>query len=138
MRRPWERRDSGLVGALIAALAIQVPTFPGTGFETRDLSTFAPWSQRISMLLFPSLMIVAVVAVAIAWRRPRGSARLSVALAVGMIAVTLLDVTGLGGGAPPPSAIATLELGALVTLALTLTLAFALRVLRRPASGSAG
>ena len=105
--------------------------FPGTGLETRDLSTFTPWFWSISMLLFPALMVAAVVAVVVAWRRPRLSAYLSVAFAVGMIAVTLLDVTGLGGVAPP-LAIAAFELGAVVTLVVTLVLA--LRVLRGPAS----
>jgi hypothetical protein len=116
---------------LIAAIAIQVPMFPGTGLETRDLSTFRPWFQSISMLLFPALMVTAVVALAIAWRRPRITAYLSVPFAVGMSAVTFLDVTGLGGVAPP-LAIDALELGALATLAFTLV--FAVRLLRGRAS----
>lgn len=132
---PLDRRDLGLVGALIAALGIQIPMFPGTGLESRDPTTFAPWFQIVSMLLFPTLMVMAAVALGVAWRRPRVSAYLSVAFATGMIAVTLMDVTGLGGSRPP-TAIAGLELGALITLSLTL--GFALRVLRHRAPGWTG
>ncbi len=129
---PVERRVFGLMGALVAALLVQIPMFPGTGLETRNLSTFAPWFQGISMVVFPSLMVAAVVAVVLAKNHPWFSAVLAIAFATGMIAVTLLDLSGLGG-AVPPTAIATLEVTALATLALTLV--FAAFVLVRPSPG---
>ena len=124
-----DRRAYALQAALIAALAIQVPMLPGTGLETRDPTTFAPWFQTVSIALFPALMVAGVLSLVFLRSRPRGSASLAVAFAVGMISVTLLDVTGLGGVAPP-SAIATFEIGALVATAVTLV--FALRFLSNP------
>ncbi len=119
---PLERQVFGLVGALVAALLVQVPMFPGTGLETRDLSTFAPWFQGVSMIVFPSLMVAAVVAVVRAKKHPWFSAVLALAFATGMIAVTLLDLSGLGGTVPP-TAIASLESAALATLAVTFVFA---------------
>ena len=116
----------GLVAALVAALLVQVPMFPGMGLETRDATTFAPWFQMVSLVLFPSLLVAAVIALVVASGRPRVSASLAAAFGAGMIIVTSLDLSG-AGGAAPPLVISILEAAALVTLGPTLV--FAGRVL---------
>ena len=116
------RNARALIIALAIALAVQVPMFPGTGLETRDLSGFTSWYQTISMVVFPALLVAAVAAIILARNHWKLAAWTAIVFAVGMVPITLLDLTGLGGASPPTS-VAALEAAALATFGATLTVA---------------
>lgn len=87
--------------AVAAQLVIFIVSLPGFGIETRKPSDYSVWAGPIFLLLTILVIVLGLGFFAVARRRPRSARRLAVGQAFAAIATNVLDISHVGGPAPP-------------------------------------
>lgn len=107
------------LGAILAQLSIFVLSLPGFGIETRKPSDYSAWAGPLFLALTILVFLLGAGAI-VALRNRMGLARmLGVGQAVSALLTNFLDLSHIGGAAPPGGPLA---LGVVSILVAFLTL----------------
>lgn len=98
---PVPRLSSTLGIAIVAQLAIFLISLPGLGVETRKPSDYAAWAGPMFLILTILVFVLGLAAFALWRRRPWGARNLAMGQAAAAVATNLLDISHVGGPAPP-------------------------------------
>ncbi len=98
---PVSSANRVLVGLLAIQLIVFLVSLPGFGIETRKFTQFAAWAGPIFLVLTLVVFTFGASGIALTWRRPRTAAYLAVGMGVSALAAILLDLSKVGGPAPP-------------------------------------
>ena len=90
-----------LLALVVIQLVIFIVSLPGFGIETRTPAQYAAWAGPLFLLFTLLIFVLGLAALGLSRSRPAWTRNLAVGQGVVALAINFLDISHVGGPAPP-------------------------------------